>query len=440
MTKWASTSTIFPISFTNIPVDVLFYKHFPFFFCHSNCSRHGITKRCTMKNILGVALLTTVCTLFTSLASAQMRQVFIDNTKRTFNEGNPLPSGEYFQVTGGIPADVSHVILKIYSKPSDRSPIYTGEWKRHFSDKSQSFYIPVDEKLSPNREYTLRLTYLETVRDEKLRNFRQRIHENLKSYVEAVTITTGDRIRLNGSVNQNMERLKKLVTDGYRYYETRLPDPFPGFSDLVRLNLEQINNASLEDARYNIATDTGMSEHGTINAYSQQLQQSLIEQLKREADDFMAAGIRSTYDEIAFSNYPTERRRSFLPLNVGYGAVYLGGSANDLEYDAQPYAGVSIPLGNPRIRKFLGNASVSFGVFLRNFQDGEGNTLTGPLVGRPFYLGLGYKVFDFLKFNAGAVALSEDRLDLNSFRTEAVTIQPFVGLSVEFNIFFGGSR
>ena len=381
-----------------------------------------------------------LCILSQTVTSQTVKQVFVDNNKRLFNDGNPLPAEHYFQVTGGIPAEVSLIKFELYKNPGDKTPLYVDSWKRHFSDNGRTFYIPVDYKLQSNRTYSITMTYYETLRGDRLGAFRDKVHSNLRMYVEAVTTNTDAKIRLNGSVQENLRRLNNIMRDSYRYYESHHSEPFAGFSDIVSLKLQQLRDAGLENARFNIDSDSTLSNSAAAQQYSKQLQDQLIALLHTEADNYISTGVRMVYDQVNFKDYRTEKTKSFLPLNVGYGAVYLGGSFNDLEYDAQPYAGISIPLANPRFKRFLGNASVSFGVFIRDFEDKQGNRLTGPLINKPFYLGLGYKIFDFLKFNAGAVALSQDRLDLNNFKTEKVSIHPFGGVSAEFNIFFGGNR
>lgn len=392
-----------------------------------------------MKKSLLALFFASVLTGIFSLANAQaVKQVFIDNSKGgLINQGTPLPAGSFFYLTGGINDDITLVKAELYHNDKKKSLIYSNEWNRHHADEGQTFYIPVDYKLQPNSSYNIHLTYYKTIRGEELGRFREKLHQNLQAYVDAATITTEKKIELNGSVNENMKRLNSIMQNAFTYYSSHRGQEFGGFSDMVRLKLQQIKDAGLKYAKYNVQQDTVLSQEGVKQQYASQLKTELTNILTSEADEYTAAGIRTKYDEITVKSYPSEKTKSYLPVNVGYGAVYLGGNWNALEYSAQPYVGISIPFGNPRINRYLGNASFSLGVFLRNFKDKQGAKITGPIINKPFYAGLGYKVFDFLKFNAGCVATSTERVDLNSFKTEKVKLRPFVGLSAEFNISIG---
>jgi hypothetical protein len=46
---------------------------------------------------------------------------------------------------------------------------------------------------------------------------------------------------------------------------------------------------------------------------------------------------------------------------------------------------------------------------------------------------LGYKVFRFIRLNAGAVVLEEKSSNDNFVNTERIKIRPFVGISAELN-------
>jgi hypothetical protein len=391
------------------------------------------------KNLLFTVLV--ILTMGNLPASAQtVKQVFIDNSKGMVNQGAPLPAGSLFYLTGGINEDVTLVKAELFRNEKASSLVFSNQWKRHYSDEGQAFYIPVDYKLQPNSKYNVHLTYFKTIRGEELESFRRKIHTNLQAYVDAVTAATEKKVQLNGSVNENMSRLNSIMENAFTYYSSHREQKFGGFSDIVRLKLEQIKDAGLNNAKYNVQQDTTLTQDGQKQQYASQLKTELTNVLKAEADEYIAAGVRIKYDEITLKSYPTERTKSYLPVNVGYGAVYLGGDVDDLEYSARPYVGISIPFGNPKINRYVGNASFSLGVFLSDFKNKQGEKITGPIISRPFYAGLGYRIFDFLKLNAGVVATSMERVDLNNFKTEKVTLRPFVGVSAEFNVSIGSGR
>lgn len=157
----------------------------------------------------------------------------------------------------------------------------------------------------------------------------------------------------------------------------------------------------------------------------------------------------NTWSKLAISryvdDYGTEKKQGFFSLSLGYGGVYLSGSWDDFTYDAAPYAGIAFPLSNSTIApKFLRNSSVVLGAFLDNFEDEDGNEVTGMIVGRPFYAGLDYKLFEFVRFNAGAAFLEKTETitsgpEAGQTSTQAF-IRPFVGLSARIDLSIGFGR
>jgi len=63
------------------------------------------------------------------------------------------------------------------------------------------------------------------------------------------------------------------------------------------------------------------------------------------------------------------------------------------------------------------------------------------IVGRPVYLGLDYKLFEFVRFNAGAAFLEKTEMivsgaEAGQTNTKAF-IRPFVGLSARIDLSIG---
>ncbi len=142
-------------------------------------------------------------------------------------------------------------------------------------------------------------------------------------------------------------------------------------------------------------------------------------------------------------DYPTEKIGSSLALNIGYGGVLLNGEPENFTYGSAPYVGLSIPLSNRAYSNtLLRNTSISVGAFTNNFESSVGNTITGPVFGRPYFVGLGYSIFRFIRLNAGVVALEEKIGDpasgeQPSFELDRIKIQPFIGLSAEIKFSVG---
>ena len=94
------------------------------------------------------------------------------------------------------------------------------------------------------------------------------------------------------------------------------------------------------------------------------------------------------------------------------------------------------PLANSTLApKFLRNSSLTLGAFLQDFEDTDGNKVTGFLVGTPTYLGLDYKLFEFIRFNAGATFLEKEKVgQMSDDITSSLLVRPFIGLSARIDL------
>jgi hypothetical protein len=279
------------------------------------------------------------------------------------------------------------------------------------------------------------------LKGEELNQLRQRIISNIDYYLDARINVKEDEVKLGSRVDRMVSELNDIVTNSFVNYSSPHSPKFPGFSDLVKIKLQQIDKANLNDAQYNVQLPDSAMQSLNV-AYANELQIALHNIIVTELDNYLSFGVVVKSDEITVNNLETERSRGYLPLNIGYGAVAFNSDFSDLETDQQPYLGISIPFGNPRFSRFWGNASLSFGIFLKNFKNANDQEVTGPVVDKPTYLGLGYRIFEFIKLNAGVTAISTEKLSINNIRSDNVQLKPFVGISAEFDLSlrFGSKR
>ena len=65
---------------------------------------------------------------------------------------------------------------------------------------------------------------------------------------------------------------------------------------------------------------------------------------------------------------------------------------------------------------------------------------SGPIIGVPLYFGLGYKVFKLVRINAGMTLLQEGGGSGLDVSLNSLYLRPFVGASVEFDLWLGLNR
>jgi hypothetical protein len=200
---------------------------------------------------------------------------------------------------------------------------------------------------------------------------------------------------------------------------------FSGFSDIVRNKLSDIKKMNLK----NLPSDSLkiIKAEKTISSLKQ-LIESEVEYLLNEK-------LVKRVDRRYVDDYVTESKPGYFAINAGYGAVYLGGNLENLEYGTAPYLSIGFPFATSRVAPaFLRNSSLTVGIFLQNFELDDNTEVTGPIIKRPIQVGLDYKLFQFIRFNAGIALLEENTVNGSGVEDQRIFVQPFIGLSAKFNL------
>lgn len=375
--------------------------------------------------------LLTICFLLPFLGMAQMRSIELDVVKNQVNSGLPLPSEETFYISGILPEGVRLVELTISRSNKDKSSARSYSWRAPYQFKSNRYEIFVADPLRSNEPYTLNFNFFTQAGGEETDAVVSAIHANLEAHIKANYEVGRNKINSLVSDRVLMNQLNQIVRQGIENYGHTLGQDFRGFSDLVEIKVDQTKKFRLRNARFNIINRNEKDNDRAV--YANQLINELIDLTKAEVTQYLRTNMLMLVDVRVLESYPSEKKPFHLPLNVGYSGTYFKGGFNNLEYDTAPFVGLSLPLGNRVFTKILGNASFSTGIMLTNLQDVDNNEISGPLIGRPIYAGLGYKMFRVLRFNAGAVLTSQEFQD----QTENLNFYPFVGFSLEFNLWLG---
>jgi hypothetical protein len=374
-----------------------------------------------------------------SFVYAQYKNVTFDYERSSFNEGQPLPAESYFLVSGEVAPEVEIVEIRVLQgSEKDSKPLYQGIWKRPEIKNGNTFQIPISYNLRSNSKYDFRIAYYKRIDSTSSQQFRDQLFAYLDTYVDQRVQVEKNRLRLTAPPRQIIRDLNAIVERSTLYYNNRSNVSFPGFSDMVVRGFELLKNKSLAPGKHNQNKGEGDSKQVMKNEFADEQIQSLKQMIHGEVNAVLNTDLLTVTDSKDVKNYPTEKLRSSLTLNLGYGGVYLAGNINNLSYGSAPYAGVSFPLGNKAFAsKFLSRTSLSAGVFLRNFSNAEGQTISGPVVGLPVYVALGYPIMDFLRLNVGAAVLQNSSTAPSGINLQQVFVRPYVGLSVDINIWLG---
>ncbi|WP_157466789.1 hypothetical protein [Cyclobacterium marinum] len=385
-----------------------------------------------MKNLFILCLILTI----PMEVFSQIKSVSFSPEKNQINAGLPLPSEERFLIQGLIPSGIRRVEVKIFKTNKKENSAETYTWKAAYLSNPSDFEIYVAYPLRSNDTYTLKFYYFNSTDTTEMKAVKEAIHENLETYLNANFVVNKKEIKALVSQKAMLVQLNEIVTQGLSNYSHQLDQGFSGFSDVVKQKIEQIHGIKLKDSKFNLLKKS-VDTKGTDNAYyAKQVIDQLIDLTKAETNQYLRSNLLMLVDIREINNYPTEKKPNYLPINIGYAGTYFGGGFNDLDYGTSAFAGISMPLGNKNFTKILGNASISTGVFFSNMTNASQTEISGPLIGRPSYIGLGYSLFRILRFNAGAVLTSTE---INN-KFEDVTLYPFVGFSAEFHIWLGLKR
>ena len=381
-------------------------------------------------------LLTIALGLWALVIQAQVTTVNLDLISGKINGGMPLPAEEVFYINGAIPEKIEMVKLTIYPANKSEKAGYTYFWKAPFGYKDLSYQVFVSDPLRSNSDYRMEFSYYQKAGAEQIQEVRNLIHQNIKTYLSAVTTIKKNGVHFSESDEVLINNISRIVDQGAYYFELPNGEKFPGFSDITRAKLEQRGKLKMGKAKFNV---TGISESDNVRAvYADEYITDLENILFSEVDQFMSPNMLVRVDENIFENYPTEKTANSLPINVGYGAISLSKGLPEQEFVMSPYAGISFPLGNRTFARFMNNMSISTGFFLSgDIKNQLDEKISGPVLDRPVYIGLGYNFFRFIRLNAGGTFITTEM----SSGTNQNSFVPFVGVSAEINLWLGiGSK
>lgn len=390
-------------------------------------------------------LLTILTLITTTSLFAQYETVLLNYEKSYFGENQPLPASKYFIVNGAIRSDVQYVELDIYkAKGKDnRKPLSSSFWKRDFNNSAPTFNLPVNYKLKEGRDYDYLFSFYRTVTSKERAKLTLNIYETLDAYVNQSFNFSNRKLKLMRNHRQTINDLNQIVERGMSLYRSRTQATFPGFSDMIKLKLEQVESVKLKKAeRLEMATDST----GARVALRNQLIGELKRMLHQEVAPYLNAEIYVLLDDKYIDNYPTEvvRDAYYLAPHFGYGGVGINLNKDDFAYASNMYVGMSVPLGKASKSNFWSNTAVSFGAFLGNFKDKKNNTeISGPFFKVPTYVALGYRPFGFFRVQAGAAFLENVTPagggTIPGF-DKKVEVRPFIGVSAELSLWFNFNK
>lgn len=383
-------------------------------------------------------------TIFTvALASAlsnlhaQFEAAVFDYQNAYFNNGQPLKPEADLLISGAIPKEIQRVEVLIYNnQQKDKKPLYKNVWKRSFGNVQESFQVPLTYPLRGNSEYDIVIDYYREVSAAEKDELRKTLYQLIDKYVEESFVVNKWKLKALRSQQEMLHEMNHLVSDILFYYRNDTEMKFSGFSDMVAEGFRPLKEPHLrnQEVAEFASFDNELYKKSTILAavYKKRIAE-LKDVLHLELSTLLNAHLLIRSDSRHVLEYPTEKEKGEIAVNVGYGGLYLGDYKNDLTLGGAPFVGLSIPFGKSTFSSaFLSNSSLSIGAMVMQPKGKDNSKVSGPLFGLPIYAGLGYKMFNFARLTAGVAATNNANGSTNI--NNRFQIRPFVGISAELNL------
>ncbi|TVQ94355.1 MAG: hypothetical protein EA393_00975 [Bacteroidetes bacterium] len=356
-----------------------------------------------------------------NLTFGQMQTLQLDPLYMHFDNGRELPAEESFIVHAPVKQNTAMVKMQISNREFDRNILYENIWIRKDDETMQNAILPNYLVLRSGSNYNIRFLYYNKIQEAERRQIREMLETTAQTFLQTNIQRRGNRYNFQNSPARIYSSLNTILSEGMQNYEIRPGTSEPRFSGIVENMLRTL-------ARYRITDDEGYTSPFD----------ALLRQVSNEINMFSNSYEFVIEDVVTIMNYPTERKTSALAINVGYGGIYDSGNFSDLSYFSAPYVGIDLPLGNQVFAgNFWGNTSIAAGVYLSKFENTGSRVVSGPIIDLPIFASLNYRTFRFLKLQAGATLLEEQDL-IND--NKSLFVRPFIGLSIEFNIWLGRNR
>lgn len=353
--------------------------------------------------------------------NAQYKTVLFDETELQFNQGEPLPADQYFIINGYANPNVELVRFYIQKTGFNRNAtdpiLFENSWKRSKNNKALIFELPVNYALKGNVKYDFFFEHYTMLDSLKCTNLKDTISLQLTEYINKFLPENKNKLKLKKPYKEFLEGLRNIVKNGTGELHNKVEFNFAGFSTELNDKLKKIGRS-------------GNSKDPVKK------REQIIELINRDVERFVNDDLMVLYDEYKLVRYPIEKTSNILSVNLGFGGTKTQ-EFNRFADSSSPFIGLSIPFSSRQYSNaFVKNSAVSFGIALQNYTNAEGNTVTGPIIKRPIYFALGYKIFRVIRINAGMHLLSVEE-DGIAEPVENPQIAPFFGLSAELDVWVG---
>src|SRR4028118_2185066 len=202
-----------------------------------------------MKNfLLGMSCLL----LLVSGLSAQKKSILLEPQTRKINQGDPLPTQSNFDIQVPVSSQTGIIRVKVFKGNNSSDVIQSNVWTRPVNFTGDFAELPFDVRLKNNSKYGFDVMIYTLLSDTEKVALNELVHQGLMNYLNASMEATSKGIDVEKDAERLVNDLNSVVRKSLTWYRNTQQRQFEGFSDIVKLKIQQIERARLNNAKFNV--------------------------------------------------------------------------------------------------------------------------------------------------------------------------------------------
>ncbi|MEX2597840.1 MAG: hypothetical protein WEC59_13025 [Salibacteraceae bacterium] len=372
---------------------------------------------------------------FVVMGYAQERIVKIDFESGSFINNPSIPFDEPFAIMGETSGDIEFVKVNIAYEGKDFN-LHSFVWNRNESNTSENFNILVPPILKSNTNYDFEIITYKLLSKTQKTELLENVEEKVRFLLENNIYFDGKHVNIN-KPKTVYEQLSQLINESFQFHESKNLIPIQSPSSLVLDELKK--QSDFKFSRF-FKKVTRVEKDEIANELIDKKVEHLTRLITSELAPFINSEVVQHYRQTNVKSVETDKEQFSLPINVGMYAWSKSINVNNIEkqnINFTPGAGITVPFNNKSRfstkTRIFDSFGASAGVLFQPVVDANGNEYVTPGVNLPVYAGLGFRIFNVLRFNAGTLILGEK----GTQNFTKLSLSPTVGLALELNVWMG---
>ncbi len=376
-----------------------------------------------------------IMVLFFSCLQAQERIVKVDFESGSFYNNPRIPFDNPFVVMGEAGKEIEFVKVNIFYEGKNYI-LHSFVWNRVEQNISESFSIVVPPILRSNTKYDFEIITYRLLTSSQKEDLLKDVEDRVRFFLMNNIYFDGKNVVVNRPKDV-YNKLNQIISESFEHFGSKNFIPMQAPSSLVLEELKKQNDFRFD--RFFKRT-TRIERDDIANELISDKVEHLVALISSELTPFINSQLVQHHRQVNITSVETDKEPFTLPVNVGMYAWDKTVNINNTSVhniNFTPGVGLTIPFSNKsrltsRARIF-DSFGFSTGVLLKPVVDDNGVEYMTPGVNLPIYTGLGFRVFNLVRFNAGVLVLGEK----GSQGFDNLSVLPTAGLALELDLWMG---